>query len=163
MDENLPEMTKPKSKFNPKILVFISSLIVGILIGLIIGQKSSFLMSLKKNATDQPVLLQAGMIRTSSLFQSQSAIIQGKITKVENSSLTIEDKNKHSESFPIASTLVIYIPTSNSPISTASADLKFIKINELATILLQVIDSHYKIVSISYPNNFVQKPSLPNK
>lgn len=85
-----------------------------------------------------------------SLFQTQTATFQGKITKVEGANLQVESETGHKTTFPISNKLTIYKFGANSATASPSADLKTIEVDKLVLIMLELIDGKYQAVTISY-------------
>lgn len=86
----------------------------------------------------------------SPLFQTQTATVVGKITKVDSGMLTVVDSNNKSDNFELSPKFVIYKPVPNSPKSTSSADLKEIITDQLVSVLLQYENGLYRVTSIAY-------------
>lgn len=94
----------------------------------------------------------ANLIKTSPLFDSQTATINGQVIQViHNTLITIQVKNQAglTGDFPIAPNLLIY-KYQSAATATSSADLKTIELNKDALIVLEYIKGEYKVVSISY-------------
>lgn len=85
------------------------------------------------------------------LFQFQTATIQGKITKLTDNQITIADSKGQVGQFPLSSKLTIYRPSEGTKPAYASTDPKTISLNEPTSVLLQLMDGVYQVVSISYP------------
>lgn len=84
-----------------------------------------------------------------SIFAQQSATIQGKVTKVDGNTLTVQNNNNVSASFPSADKIFISKVESSNLSATPSSDLKTIELNRDAFINLQIVDGQYKIVSVA--------------
>lgn len=100
------------------------------------------------------------MVKISPLFQNQTAMIQGKITKVDRNLVTITDHQNQSDTFPLSSSLIISkASTSRSPAASASSDIKAIELNKESNIILRLENNVFQIMSISYPSS--NPPSTP--
>ncbi len=85
----------------------------------------------------------------SPLFKVQSANIEGIITSVNESQLTVKSETNLSDSFPISNRIVIYTkqPDSKTVVSKEKTD---IQVNKKALLLLEVIDGKYQVTGITY-------------
>lgn len=102
-------------------------------------------------------------IQSSKLFQTQTANIQGKITKVNGSTITIVDDKNQTGEFTLSPKAVFYkqdeLPVPGKPYSaSASSDMKSISLNTHAIISLEVVDGNYQVTSISYIPAVLQAP-----
>lgn len=141
------------------IIALIVALISGVL-GFMAGQGR--LVKTPLTSTIQSINTNSS-IESSKLFQSQTANIQGKITKVSASSISVVDDKNQAGEFTVSKKLVIYksqdLPVPGRPYTaSASADLKSIDLNKSALISLEVIDGSYQVVSISFIPPVLQAP-----
>lgn len=143
---------------NKKILIIVCLVFITIVgaLGYTLGKNSSGgnlqkpLIKTTNQSNNKTVLTTTTAPKTNSIFTSQVAYIQGKITKVDDKTLTIEKTASQSASFPISNKFVSYVPKPNSPQATASADLKSIQTNKPALVSLELINGEYQIISVSY-------------
>ncbi len=101
---------------------------------------------------DKPTVVQEEpTIKISPIFTTQTATINGAIESIEGNTLKIKSNNQIKD-FPISSNFTVYKKSRpNSPVASASADIKSIDISKQALIILSVIDNKYQVVSVSYP------------
>ena len=129
------------NKYLSKLLVIVVVVfLVGVFVGhSLLGQKVS------EKGTSQTTPPQKN-----ALFQSQTASIQGKITKVEGSSISVESSQGQSGTFTASNRVVIYKFPAGSRQASASADLKSIELDKKVLLALTLINDNYQIASISY-------------
>jgi len=84
------------------------------------------------------------------LFKTQSATFQGKITKINGKTLTVESDNGQKGEFEISDNITIYTFPNNSPTASPSADLKLIETGKEVLVTLQLVDGKYEAVAMSY-------------
>lgn len=90
------------------------------------------------------------VLSASSLFQMQTAIVQGEITKVSDNNLTVKNETGKEEVFPISKRIVIYIPLKQDPKrAAATSDVNQIELNKIKLITFEVIDGKYQVVSVA--------------
>lgn len=154
-----PDMPRSKSSLNTQQIIIAGMfLVIGILVGLGLTQLKpiSRFLGFGDITVNLPQAPQT--VKISPIFQNQTASLMGKISKIEGSMATILKDGKE-DTFPLASNFIFYLPVENSPISTASANLSLVRLNEDVSITLQVLDGEYKVTSISYPNTYTGKNS----
>ena len=84
------------------------------------------------------------------LFKTQSATFQGKITKINGKTLTVESDNGQKGEFGLSDNIIIYKFPNNSATASSSSDIKQIDTGKLVLISLNLINNKYQAVSISY-------------
>lgn len=87
-------------------------------------------------------------------FQNQSALTQGKITKAENRYLIVTNNQGVAKSFELSPHFVVYVSKESSRYATPSSDIKSVQLNKDASLVFQMIDGVYKVLSVSYPTPF---------
>lgn len=140
-------------------------IIVGSLLGVIIILFAFYSFRSTLFPTTTPVIQKPAPTSPSqdnSFFDSQSATVQGTITKITSSTVSITNDKGISGNLPISSKVLIYdynnVTQKNQeglPIASASSDLKKVEIGKKASLFLELIDGRYQVTSISY------FPSLP--
>ncbi len=96
----------------------------------------------------------------SPIIKQQTATIQGKITSISDSAITVVDEKNQSDQFSLSNRLVVYKPITAGQ-AGASTDAKDIQTNTLAFIVLELLDGKYQVVSISYPPDTSTLPTPP--
>lgn len=141
------------SKSLPLFLLLIIIFFVGIILGFFLKdytrpEEQSF--SKKKNS--KPPL-------TRNLFDTQTASIRGKITKVESRNLRVENLNKKvSGEIKAAERIsIIKLSKNSNPQSSPSGNLNEIDLNTEVLIELQLIEGVYQATKIQY---VIPAPSL---
>lgn len=134
-----------------KIFIIATLILSGMLVGgsYLVSKGIQLPLNKKPQPTPTPA---ANLIKTSPLFDSQTATIHGQVIQViHNTLVTIQVKNQAglTADFPIAPNLLIY-KYQSAATATSSADLKTIELNKDALIDLEYIKGEYKVVSISY-------------
>lgn len=117
-----------------------------------------------KNTTQMKLITQPAeqnqLPKANPIFSSQTATIQGEITKVNGSTLSVKTSNGQTEDFPVSSKVVIYKFSGKSPQASASSDLKSVTLGERVLIQLELKDNKYQVISISA---FPPPPSTTKK
>lgn len=127
-----------------KYLVTVILVVVAAVAGFLFGSAGSGKNGLPQITTNnQPV-------SKNPIFKSQTATFQGVITKVSGNSIEVKNDSGQVATFPVAGKVVIYKFTGASPQASASSDLKSIETDKQALVMLELIDSGYQVVSISY-------------
>lgn len=129
------------------LLLFIVFLVTSSFVGGYFFQSKKSLNSLFPSLVDT---------KPNSLFTSQLATIQGKITAVEDKEVVVENNSGSSGKFPIGLSFQVYKFPANGTISTPSGDLKEIDIDRDATIGLSAIGNNFEVTSVYY----YETPSL---
>lgn len=94
-----------------------------------------------------------------SLYTTQTASIQGKITGVSDKTISITNNTGQSGSVKLADKFLINKLAGNIPTSTPSSSIKDIEVNKEATLELQLLSSgEFVVYSINYT---APLPSLP--
>ena len=126
--------------------------------------------SLKPNPTPKNDQEQqkGDLVKISPVFDNQVAYLNGKITKLNGDTATVQNLAGKSDDFPLAKGILIYFPPNkNSSASPSSTDLKDIQLNKDAFISLGVVNGKFEISSISYTlptsNPKVSTPSATPK
>lgn len=88
-------------------------------------------------------------LTVSPLFDSQTASINGEVVKIENSKAFVKKKNL-TDTFPLSAQFTIYKYVAGSATPTTSTNRADIEPDRTATILLEVVQGEYKMVSITY-------------
>jgi hypothetical protein len=84
-------------------------------------------------------------------FDKQTAFTQGQITSVKDGSITVVKKDKTTSDLPLADEFVVYLPSPTDSNQTKVAHgATSIVLNKAAVINVQIIDSKYRVTSISY-------------
>lgn len=133
-----------KSNYSSIILASIIFLVLGLALGL-------YLVPLTKNQTgiiNQPKEQDKSLLKVSPLIKSQTANASGNITKVDGNKITISNGGVE-DTFSLAPKFAIFKPSVGKQ-ATPSTQVNDIETGKDATIILQVKDSEYKIISISY-------------
>lgn len=81
-------------------------------------------------------------------FDTQNASLSGKVTKVDGSTITIENKNGVSRQFTAAKFLTVPVVTSSGNLSTPSADLKTLETGKEYTIFLTVQNGGFEVINL---------------
>ena len=111
-----------------------------------------YYLGTSKNPTSLPSVQegQDKVLSASSLFKTQTATVQGQITKITDSTLTVKDEKNKEEEFSISEKIVIYKSLKEDPKrATASSDINSVETNKVKVIMLEVINGKYQVVSIS--------------
>lgn len=136
-----------------QIVAGIALVIIGAITGFFLGRYSL------SGPASQPPTPAKEPVQTSPLFKSQTATIQGTITKVEGETLTIQDEKSQTGDFKISPKVVIYKFAPNSPQASASSDLSSVETEKPTLLVLELKGGEYQIVSISY----LPPPAKPNQ
>lgn len=143
--------TSSKPRMNNLVLI-----IIGIILLIIIsasafwlGQNYSKPTSNDSTPSNQ-VSISSAKATSNPLFQNQTAVINGKITKSAKGQLTIEDNDKDTSSFNLAPKIVIYKQVPGQTSAQTTTNESAIELNKQAVITLSVIDGEYKVSSIAY-------------
>lgn len=98
-----------------------------------------------------------------SLFDFQTAIFTGKITKIEGKKIWLENKYGVTGEAMISDNVTI-TDVSAGGIATPSADLNKVKVDKDVSINFQVINGQYQATSINYlsSNGVISIPTAPN-
>lgn len=131
-------------------LRYIAILVVLVLLsgagGYLLGSRTV----LPSATSQQPFALATNTVKTSPLFQNQTASVYGKITKTTDTILTITDKNGRTEEFAISPKFMVYKALNGVRQATASSQISSIDPEKNASIALEVIDGKYQVVSVTY-------------
>lgn len=132
--------------------VFVATLVIGaFILGFISGRIPVGRQLQPNQPTPMPQTQESEALKnSSSLFKSQTATIQGKITKVLGNIAQVESDTGAKGEFEISDKVLIYKFKGGSGTASASSDLKEIQENMQVLITLALIEGKYKIVSISY-------------
>lgn len=84
------------------------------------------------------------------LFQSQTAIIQGKILHIDGNTLMIQSTDGPTAQFTTSKYLNISKFPSHNGVASTSSQVKDIELDRPAMITLTVQDKEYKVSSIAY-------------
>jgi len=122
-------------------VISLLALILGFLIYLSINSQSS----VKRAGTSSPDSVSENF----SLFDSVTASLTGKITKVENGKIFFENQNGEKGEASISEGISISDMSRNDVLP--SSDLKTIALNRSASINLSIKDGKYSVTSIIYP------------
>lgn len=135
-----------------KIIIYlIGVLIIGGFLGFFIGRVSGQKTAQTNTTTTT---------QSSPLFRSQTATFQGEISKVNSDSLEVKTDSGQTGSLSLSSKVTIYKFKEGTNQATASADLNSIDTGKKVLIVLDLLGSQYKVVSISYqPPPAAPKPS----
>lgn len=99
-------------------------------------------------------------VASNELFRSQTATFQGEITKVSKDSLDVKTDTGTTGNFKLSSKVYIYKFAAGAPQATSSTDLSTIESGKRVLIILELSDSQYKVVSISFqPAPATQTPT----
>ena len=88
--------------------------------------------------------------KQNSIFSSQTATIQGEITKVNNGTISVKSNSGQTGDFPLSPRAVIYQFKPGATTASASSDLKTIETGKPVVLVLELKDGTYQVVSISY-------------
>ncbi len=128
-------------------------IVIGIVIFILLSAGVGYLVGAKKNPAQNQAAKtsdQSSSPSKNSFFQTQTASLQGKITKVSESGITVENDKKESKTFAASNKLAIYKFATNSTQATPSSDLKAIETGKNAILNLELVGNDYQILSISY-------------
>lgn len=120
--------------------------IIGIIIGLLIGIAAVKLLPQKNG--DTQVMVDNKATEDNPIFTSQFATINGKITSIDETSLTVQS-GVNTSKFNLNQPIFISKPSSLSRPASPSGDIKIVPLNEFATLNLQKIAGEYKVTTIS--------------
>ncbi|MBI2011204.1 hypothetical protein HYS91_00400 [Candidatus Daviesbacteria bacterium] len=143
------EQTAPvKSNSNLGWIVGIVLTLAALALGFFMGRG---LLATNPGSINNQASGSATMVKTSPLFKAQTATIQGKITKIDGSTITVTSQDNQAETFPLDSNFTIYKHTSGTSFAAAlPGSDKQIELNKDSIIVLNVKDGDYKVSSISY-------------
>ena len=139
---------------NNSYLVLIAVTLLALASGFIIG-------NLSPSVIPQKIADQAGFEEEKSLYTTQSATIQGMITKVEGNKITVENKDGVTGEVELLDTLIVNKLNQKAvsgPLASGSAQTSTIETNKTVMITLQFKDGEYKAATISY---LPPPPQLP--
>lgn len=131
------------------LIIFLAIAVVSFSSGFLMGQYGPDFKGAKDKTNKQA--LKENVVTTSSLFQTQTASIQGEITSVGESSITIKNKSGATDTFPVSTNVVVYKNTQSSGRVLPATGITQIDINQEVVILLEVVDGKYQVISITYP------------
>ena len=135
-----------------QIIYLIVVLIIGGVLGFFVGRSTG------QKATQ--VSNTAPTTQSNQLFRSQTATFQGEITKVNSGSLEVKSDSNQTGSLTLSDRVVIYKFKEGTNQASASSDLNTIETGKKVLIVLNLLGSQYKVVSISYqPPPSTPKPS----
>lgn len=118
----------------------------------------SFLNTYLSKKSINPFSQSSVNTKPNSLFTSQIATIQGKITATGDRELMVENNNGTSAKLSLGTGFLIFKIPANGIVATPSADLKEIDIDREATIGLSALGDDFEITSVYY----YETPSLPD-
>lgn len=137
--------------------------IIGLILVIIAGLGGYFIGFSKPGAapSSQQIAQKATQAAENSpIIKQQTATIQGKITSISDNAITVINDQNQSDQFSLSNKLVVYKPINTSQ-AGASTDVKDIKTDTLAFIILELVDGKYQVVSISYPPDAASLPTPP--
>ncbi|KKQ07975.1 MAG: hypothetical protein US19_C0034G0011 [Candidatus Daviesbacteria bacterium GW2011_GWB1_36_5] len=130
---------------------------VSLVVGFLIGSASS-------NLGKGGGIANLANLTQNDLYTSQSATVQGKITKVEGKMLTVTNSSGKSGELELSDNAIINkIKTGGRAINTAtsSTDLTALETDKDVTLFLQMTDGKYKVISVNYTPPLPPVPTLP--
>jgi hypothetical protein len=137
------------------ILLLVITLVTGI-VGYYLGtNRNKPLMTRQTNYS-----LANNFSNSNTFFDTQSATVNGKITKIDGKTLTVQNSRNQSQTFMISDRVFISTVSDKGTISSSSADLSKIKKGQNAFISLVNVGTTYKIASITYMNS-IQPTASP--
>lgn len=114
------------------------SLATGVVLGLLLSSIFGFNRQIAKIEKNSP------------LFETQIATIEGAITQVSGSQISVKDKNGKVGQFPASSKLVVFKRDPNLPVPESFNGTAHIEPDKVAKIVLELEDGQFKITSIHY-------------
>ena len=115
--------------------------------GYFIGSKYSFKSG---NNPSQMYQMPGETPKANSFFNAQTATLQGVVTKISNTTLTLKSNTSQVSNFPLAKNFVVYTYTDISRTAATSSEVKSIQLNKNATFVLNLIDNTYQITTITF-------------
>lgn len=88
--------------------------------------------------------------KAQTIFTTQTATIQGTISKVDGNKLSVTNLKQENGQFTVSDKVVIYKFRSGSTQASASSDLKTIETGQQVLLNLELANGAYQVVSISY-------------
>ena len=137
-------------------ITLILGIVISLVIGFLVGNASS---GTYKNGISMPSL-QSG----NPIFTTQSATVQGKINKVEGNKITVTNLSGNQGEFELSEMTVINkIVTNSNKLNTAtsSTDLSTLETDKDVSLILQLKDGKYVVLSVNYTPPALPLPSLP--
>lgn len=125
---------------------------------------SNFKSNLTSQAAQKSSLEQTSdsqiQIKTSPLFRSQTANVKAMLVDFTNNKLTLKDDNGQQDSFTVAPNVAVFefTDTTSPPKPT---DLKLIKKDREALIVLQLVNGEYQVNTVSYLPKTTTPPPPP--
>ena len=83
-------------------------------------------------------------------FNTQTATVQGKISLVSGSTISIINDHNQTEQFSASPKIVVYKFTPGSTQSKAYPDIKALETGKEATFTLDLTNGSYQVVSVTY-------------
>jgi hypothetical protein len=138
----------PDNKPFPLFLVLFL-LIIALAAGFFLGKKG---VGQKSSSTEMP--------KNESIYNSQTATIYGKVTKLSGKKVTIQNNlNKQTGEFEVAESITITKVSSKQPLNaTPSSDLNKIELNKDASITLDLREGKYMVTAIYITGDM---PAIP--
>lgn len=115
------------------------TLIIGIILGVAVNNFGS--SSVNKTAPTT---------YTSPLFKTQLATIEGSVTQVTGSTMTIKDTSGKVGQFPVSSKLMVFTKDPKSPIAQSTLGTSNIQPDKKATMILELENGQFKVTSVNY-------------
>lgn len=98
------------------------------------------------------------LVKTSPIFDSQTATIRGTVTKVNGSAVFINKKGQTYE-FLLSPDVAVYKYGTGNANASSSNQSSSVELNREALIVLEATDNNYQIISITYATPAVEKKS----
>jgi hypothetical protein len=136
--QKILRLTKNKTFIKPALIALSVLIIGGSLFGVTRGLNKNVL---SKN--DQ-------YIKSSSIFQAQSATIDGEVTEIKGTNLVIKNTKGEVGEFPVSEKFSVYKYASDATPPTITQGAGGVQLNKNGQIYLTVKNTQYEIVSISY-------------
>jgi hypothetical protein len=107
-------------------------------------------------------LLNSASKNGNSFFDNQNASLTGKITKINNGTMTVQNKKGASQSFPVSDTIIINKIDEKTGLPTSpSKDINTLELNKEVVISLISQNGEFKIMSINYLPNASNFTNIP--
>lgn len=127
-----------------KVLIGILSLLLGLLLGYFLRGNT------REIKTPTVPVTQSSAQSSDNIFTKRFGTIGGKATNLLGDQITLANNQNQTGIFTLAKNLRIYLPSNSTGSSSASADLKSIKLNQAAIFTLEWINNGYQLTIISY-------------
>ena len=127
-------------------LVLIAVTLLALVSGFIIGNLSPSVIPQKNSE-------QAARDEGKSFYTSQTATIQGVITKVEGNKITMQNKDGVTGEVEVLDTLLVNKldqKATSGPLASGSAQINTIETNKVVLVTLKFKDGEYRAATISY-------------